>query len=147
MSRAERRRQQKTAAKSQIPAPLNVRNFTLKQISEATGVRTEILKEHLETKEKEIRLAVIRESQEKLCRAEDYLAAANVLISLFAIKMTWGFTKANHKFLENLNPAMHYVNRIGVDEAYEQLKKEMGIRLEFDSMDINKEFGFGEYDD
>lgn len=147
MNRAERRRRQKTATKSQIPAPLNVRNFTLEQISDTTGVRIESLKEYLNARENEIRLAIIQEAQEKLCKAEDYLAVANVLISLFAIKMTWGFTKANQRFLENLNAAMQYVNRIGIDEAYKQIKTEMGVRLEFDSMDINKEFGFGEYDD
>lgn len=76
-------------------------------------------------------------------KAEDYIAVANILISLLAIKMTWGFTKANQKFLENLNPAKDYLERNGVEKVYQELHKQMGIELLFDNMDINKEFGFG----
>lgn len=38
-----------------------------------------------------------------------------------------------------------YVSRNGIEKTYQELQKQMGIELEFDSMDINKEFGFGEY--
>ena len=57
--------------------------------------------------------------------------------------MTWGYTKANQRFLENLNPAKEYLERNGVEKVYKELNEQMGIELEFDSMDINKEFGFG----
>ena len=95
-------------------------------------------------REKEMMEAFQQESQEKLWKAEDYIAVGNILISLYAIKMTWGFTKANQRFLENLNAAKAYVERMGIEKAYQQAHKEMGIELEFDSVDINKEFGFGE---
>lgn len=155
MNRAERRRQQKSAEKTRLSAPYNFKNFKLEQISKVTGARVESLKLYLEQREdemrkelyKEISEELISESQEKLWKAEDYIAVANVLISLFAIKKTWKFTKANQRFLENLNSAMEYVEKIGVEKAYQEAKETMGIELKFDSMDINKEFGFGESED
>ena len=155
MNRAERRRQQKVAEKTRLSAPYNFSNFSLEQISKATGARVESLKLYLMQLEEELRKELykeiseelISESQEKLWKAEDYIAVANVLISLFAIKKTWKFTKANQRFLENLNSAMEYVEKIGVEKAYQEAKETMGIELEFDSMDINKEFGFVERED
>ena len=155
MNRAERRRQQKAAEKTRLSAPYNFKNFKLEQISKATGARVESLKLYLMQLEEEMRKELykeiseelISESQEKLWKAEDYIAVANVLISLFAIKKTWKFTKANQRFLENLNSAMEYVEKIGVEKAYQEAKEIMGIELEFDSMNINKEFGFGERED
>ena len=155
MNRAERRRQQKAAEKTRLSTPYNFSNFSLEQISKATGARVESLKLYLMQREEELRKELykeiseelISESQEKLWKAEDYIAVANVLISLFAIKKTWKFTKANQRFLENLNSAMEYVEKIGVEKAYQEAKETMGIELEFDSMDINKEFGFGKRED
>jgi len=147
MNRAERRRQQKAAEKTRLNAPYNFSNFSLEQISKATGARVESLKLYLMQREDEMREALIKKSQEKLWKAEDYIAVANVLISLFAIKKTWGFTKSNQRFLENLNSAKEYIEEIGIEKAYQEAKETMEIELEFDSMDINKEFGFGERED
>ena len=159
MNRAERRRQQKATEKTRLNAPYNFSNLSLEQISKVTGARVESLKLYLGQGDQEMRKELrkelykeiseelISESQEKLWKAEDYIAVANVLISLFAIKKTWKFTKANQRFLENLNSAMEYVEKIGVEKAYQEAKETMGIELEFDSMNINKEFGFGERED
>ena len=145
MNRAERRRQQKAAEKTRLNAPYNFSNFSLEQISKATGARVESLKLYLEQREDEMREALIKKSQEKLWKAENYIAVANVLISLFAIKKTWGFTKSNQRFLENLNSAKEYIEEVGIEKAYQEAKETMEIEL--DSMDINKEFGFGERED
>lgn len=147
MNRAERRRQQKAAEKSRIPIPYNFSNFSLEQISKTTGARVETLKLYLKQREDEMRKELIKESQEKLWKAEDYIAVANILISLYAIKMTWGFTKANQRFLDNMNSAKEYVERVGVEQAYKECHDLMDINIEFDSFDINKEFGFGESED
>lgn len=144
MNRAERRRQQKAAEKSRIPMPYNFSNFSLEQISKTTGARIESLKLYLKQREDEMRKELIKESQEKLWKAEDYIAVANILISLYAIKMTWGFTKSNQRFLDNINPAKEYVERVGIEQAYKECRDLMDINIEFDSFDINKEFGFGE---
>ena len=144
MNRAERRRQQKAAEKSRIPMPYNFSNFSLEQISKTTGARIESLNLYLKQREDEMRKELIKESQEKLWKAEDYIAVANILISLYAIKMTWGFTKSNQRFLDNINPAKEYVERVGIEQAYKECRDLMDINIEFDSFDINKEFGFGE---
>lgn len=39
MNRAERRRQQKATEKTRLSAPYNFKNFSLEQISKATGAR------------------------------------------------------------------------------------------------------------
>ena len=147
MNRAERRRQQKATEKTRLSAPYNFKNFSLEQISKATGARVESLKLYLMQREDEMREELIKESQEKLWKAEDYIAVANVLISLFAIKKTWGFTKSNQRFLENLNSAKEHIEEVGIEKAYQEATKTMGIKLEFDSININKEFGFGESED
>lgn len=144
MNRAERRRQQKAAEKSRIPIPYNFSNYSLEQISKTTGARVETLKLYLKQREDEMREAMIKESQEKLWKAEDYIAVANILISLYAIKMIWGFTKSNQRFLDNINPAKEYVERVGIEQAYKECRDLMDINIEFDSFDISKEFGFGE---
>ena len=151
MNRAERRRQQKAAEKSRNPIPYNFSNYSLEQISKTTGARVETRKLYLKQREDEMRKEIseelISESQEKLWKAEDYIAVANVLISLFAIKKTWGFTKPNQRFLENLNSAKEHIEEVGIEKAYQEAKETMGIKLEFDSININKEFGFGERED
>ena len=151
MNRAERRRQQKATEKTCLKAPYNFSNFSLEQISKATGARVESLKLYLMQREDEMRKEIseelIKESQEKLWKAEDYIAVANVLISLFAIKKTWRFTKSNQRFLENLNSAKEHIEEVGIEKAYQEAKETMGIKIEFDSININKEFGFGESED
>lgn len=121
-----------------IPAPLNITGFTMEQAYRQTGVRIESLKTYLDSKEQEIREQLIKESQEKLWKAEDYIAVANILISVIAIK------KANQNFIDKITEAERYVEEIGVEAAYKEIKEEMGLQIEFDSFDINKEFGFGE---
>lgn len=137
--------------KTRLNAPYNFSNFSLEQISKVTGAKVESLKLYLMQREEEMRKEIseelISESQEKLWKAEDYIAVANVLISLFAIKKTWGFTKSNQGFLENLNSAKEHIEEVGIEKAYQEAKETMGIKLEFDSININKEFGFGERED
>ena len=110
----------------------------MEQASRQTGVRIESLKTYLDAREQEIKEQLIKESQEKLWKAEDYIAVANILISVIAIK------KANQNFIDKITEAERYVEEIGVEAAYKEIKEEMGLQIEFDSFDINREFGFGE---
>ena len=133
MNRAERRRQQKAAEKSRNPIPYNFSNYSLEQISKTTGARVETLKLYLKQREDEIRKEIseelISESQEKLWKAEDYIAVANVLISLFAIKKTWGFTKSNQRFLENLNSAKDTLKKLELKKHTRKQKKQWELNL------------------
>lgn len=142
MTRAERRRQAKMQEKCQVPLNLNL---TVAQVAGMTGQQASILQTYLKRMEQQKTDAVIREAQEKLERAEDYITITNIIISLYAIKFSWGFTKANKKFLKNWKAAMDYVNRIGVAKAYELAHKEMDIDVEFEDLanyNIYEEMGF-----
>jgi hypothetical protein len=114
----------------------------MEQISRQTGVRIESLKAYLNAREQEIKEQLIKESQEKLWKAEDYIAVANIMISLIAIKKTWGFKKSNQRFIENIEAATEYLEKVGIEAAYKEIKDEMELTFEFDSIDINKEFRF-----
>lgn len=87
MNRAERRRQAKELSKSKMPLPLNVA-LPVEGAADITGQEAVALKTYLELKEKEIRenvtAALMKEAQEKLTRAEDYIAIINILIILYA---------------------------------------------------------------
>ena len=117
-------------------APLNITNYQTEKIAALVGVKTNALMAWQEAREKEITDATVDEFNEKLCRAEDYLAFANVLISMYAIKMTWGFTRSQERFLQNLNAAHQYIKRIGEKEAFRQVTEEWGTSLEFDDFEI-----------
>lgn len=124
--------------------PLNIAGYSIQQISSLTGARVDSLKTWIAARDEELHQTYLEEFQGKLWKAEDYIAVANVLISLLAIKMSWGFTKANQKFVSNLNAATEYLNRNGVEKVYQELHEQMDVTFEFDSIDINKEFGFVE---
>ena len=128
--------------------PLNL-NLTVAQVAGMTGQQASVLQTYLKRMEQQtteaVTDAVIREAQEKLERAKDYITITNIIISLYAIKFSWGFTKANKKFLHNWKAAMDYVNRIGVAKAYELAHKEMDIDVEFEDLanyNIYEEMGF-----
>lgn len=135
MNRAERRRQLRQQEKSRLPLNSNV---SVAEIAGMTGQDVAILQTYLKLKENEITEiatdACIREAQEKLERAEDYITIANIIISLYAIKMTWGFTKSNKRFLKNYNAAKDYVDRVGIAKAYELAKKDMDVDIEFEDL-------------
>ena len=88
MTRAERRRQARMQEKCQVPLNLNL---TVAQVSGMTGQQASILQTYLKRMEQQTTEtatdAVIREAQEKLERAEDYITVTNIIISLYAIKL------------------------------------------------------------
>lgn len=55
--------------------------------------------------------------------------------------------KIQSEILRNLNSAKEHIEEVGIEKAYQEAKETMGIKLEFDSININKEFGFGESED
>lgn len=168
--RAEKRRQQREAEKRAaktvknlalltghreadiktfITPPTTVVNFPINKIASLTGAKIETLNWWLKAREKELfeycEKETIKTAQEKLYRAENHIAFINVMISLLAIKMTWGYTKANGRWLKNLNAASDFIKRYGVKYTYDMLVKEMDLgELEFDSFDIDEELRLGE---
>ena len=129
--------------------PDMVANFPATKIASLTGTKVETLNWWIKAREKELfeycEKETIKTAQEKLWRAENHIMFINILISLLAIKMTWGFTKANIKWLQNLNAASDFVKRYGVKYTYDMLVKEMNLgELEFDSFDVYEELRLGE---
>ena len=167
--RAEKRRQQREAEKRAaktvknlalltgqneddirpLVTPDMVANFPAGKIASLTGTKVETLNWWIKAREKELfeycEKETIKTAQEKLYLAENHIAFINIMISLLAIKMTWGFTKANNRWLKNLNAASDFIKRYGVKYTYDMLVKEMDIgELEFDSFDIEEELEMGE---
>lgn len=128
--RAQLRRQQRELNK--LPAPVNVRGFSREMMASSLGVKIQLLDEWAEAQRRDFCV----EFNEKLRDAENYVAFTNVLISCMAIHMTWGYTKAIGKFIDNLNPAMEFVKRTGVRKTYEIIEKEYGHFLEFDDFEV-----------
>lgn len=119
--------------------PLNPTNYQLNQISALTGAKIDSLRAWTDAREREIREAAIEVYTEKLHRSEDHATFVNLLISMYAIKMTWGFTKSQARFVENLNRAQEYIRGVGIRAAFEQIMKECGTLLEFDDFGIEDE--------
>ena len=128
--------------KSMHAAPYNIGNMSIQQLSKVTGVKVDSLKFWCAEREKDMERDFQNQFQEKFVRCEDYICIANILMSLWAIHKTWGFTKSVTRFLDNLNDAQKYVDEMGIQEFYEKVNKEWGVELLFDSVDLNKEFGF-----
>ena len=135
-------------------APLNLTNYQIDKIAALTGAKIDSLRawqaereremmkaaqDFIAQREIELRNQAAAEFTEKLHRAEDHAAFVNILISMYALKMTWGFTKAQVRFLENLNPAEAYIRRVGVRAAFDQLMQDCGSVLEFTDFEIEDE--------
>lgn len=152
--RSELRRIQREAEKKQKRVentiqnlPLNVLSCSEEQVMRNFNLSTYELKTYLERMEKQIKTDLIAEYQEKLYMAEDYIAVGYLVTVIYALKMS----RKSHertkdliqRMLDNLNVATEYVERIGIQKAYKDAHEDFGINIEFDSIDINKEFGFG----
>ena len=57
---------------------------------------------------------------------------------MYAIKMAYGFTEEQSKFVESLNPAEAYIRRVGIRKAFEDIMKDCGTLLEFDDFEIEE---------
>ena len=115
--------------RSLIPAPLNITGFTMEQASRQTGVRIESLKTYLDSKEQEIREQLIKESQEKLWKAEDYIAVANILISVIAIKKAWDSRKRTRISLIRLPKPKDMLRKLALKQHTRKLRKKWVCRL------------------
>lgn len=125
------------------PKTVSIGGMTIYDVSRETGTKIETLKRYLKARENEIFEGVRKEAQEKILKAEDYITVSNILCSMWAIHETWGYTKAIQRYIDNYNASVQKLNEMGVQEMYEELRRITGVEIEFDSMDLNKEFGFG----
>lgn len=106
--RAELRRQKKEQEKRQA--------FMIGQMPDAIpkDVLTQAVDVWTDIREAEIRQRVTEDFKQAAYDMESMASVTNLLISMYAIKMTWGFTKAQDRFLKNLEPAKAYIKRVGL---------------------------------
>lgn len=125
------------------PKTVSIGGMTIYDVSRETGTKIETLKWYLKARENEIFEGVRKEAQENILKAEDYITVSNILCSMWAIHETRGYTKAIQRYIDNYNASVQKLNEMGVRAMYEELRRITGVEIEFDSMDLNKEFGFG----
>ena len=121
--------------------------MTAAEVSGVTGIKLEILQKWLTRMQKNLSAAYQKEAQEKLLKAEDCLSAANIICTALAIHETWGYKKALDRYMDNYSAAVKKMNSIGLKALYNELHEKTGVTLEFEDMDIAKEFGFGGTED
>lgn len=126
------------------PKTVSIGGMTIYDVSRETGAKIETLKRYLKARENEIFEGVRKEAQNNILKAEDYITVSNILCSMWAIHETWGYTKSIQRFIDNYNAASQALNKMGVQGMYNMLHEMTGVQIEFDNVDLNKEFGFGD---
>lgn len=126
------------------PKTVSIGGMTIYDVSRETGAKIETLKRYLKARENEIFEGVRKEAQNNILKAEDYITVSNILCSMWAIHETWGYTKSIQRFIDNYNAASQTLNKMGVQGMYNMLHEMTGVEIEFDNVDLNKEFGFGD---
>ena len=126
------------------PKTVSIGGMTIYDVSRETGAKIETLKRYLKARENEIFEGVRKEAQNNILKAEDYITVSNILCSMWAIHETWGYSKSIQRFIDNYNVASQALNKMGVQGMYNMLHEMTGVEIEFDNVDLNKEFGFGD---
>lgn len=127
--RAELRRQKKEQEKRQA--------FMIGQMPDAIpkDVLTQAVDVWTDIREAEIRQRVTEDFKQAAYDMESMASVSNLLISMYAIKMTWGFTKSQDRFLKNLEPAKAYIKRVGIKKAYNEIMDLVDTDIWFEDFD------------
>lgn len=127
--RAELRRQKKEQEKRQA--------FMIGQMPDAIpkDVLTQAVDVWTDIREAEIRQRVTEDFKQIAYDVETMASVTNLLISMYAIKMTWGFTKSQDRFLKNLEPAKAYITRVGLKKAFEEIMEVVDTDISFEDFD------------
>lgn len=140
MNRAERRRN----AKLGMPVAVQPRLVASGYVDHATGKKYADVNDYLDDMEKTMASQAARIAADIMYHCENYICFANIIIMLIAMKMAVGnlktVQKSYQKIIDNYNVASEYVDKIGIREAYNELKRDYDIDMEFDDFDINLPF-------
>lgn len=118
----------------QVPVVLNLSDTT--KVSKDIGLKVGQLEAWADIQREEQRKAFTKEFNTRLEQAEDFIGLANILISVKAINLTWGYKQAIGRYVNNLDKAHEYIRQVGVRKAFIDLNKEYGLDLEFDAFEI-----------
>ena len=140
MNRAERRRMKKEG----MPVATQPRLVMTGYVDDVTGKKYANINDYLNDMEKIMAEQAANVAAEIMYSCENYICFANIIIMLLAVKMTVGNLKtvqrSYQKIIENFNNASEYMDKIGIRNAYEELKRDYGIDMEFEDFDINLPF-------
>lgn len=131
-----------------IPADA-VKTMNAIQVSQATGVKIQLIKAWCDENVHAIWKDCIEQTNDILYRAECYMAQANVIMMLYAVALTFGdlktVQKGMNRLVKNLFPAQQYVDKVGIKTAFEELQAEYGVYdLEYEDFDINELWDYKE---
>lgn len=153
--RSELRRMQREAEKKQkqsgveSPAkslPLNVLSCSEEEVRKSFDLSVYELNVYLNRMQNELKADLMKEYQQKLLVAEDYIMVGCIMTVIYALKMSRKNREHTkdliQRMLDNLNTATKYVERVGIQKAYQEAHEDFDINIEFDSIDINETFGF-----
>ena len=127
--RAELRRQKKEQEKRQA--------FMIGQMPDAIPKDDLVwaVDKWTDLREAQIRQRVTEDFKQAAYDMESMASVTNLLISMYAIKMTWGFTKSQDRFLKNLEPAKAYITRVGLKKAFEEIMEVVDTDIWFEDFD------------
>lgn len=144
LRRIQREAEKKRTTSKEVTVPINVLYGSQNQVQRDFNLSIPELKAYLERMEQELQ----KEYMEKLNKAEDYIAVGFLMTVIYALKMSRKNREHTkdliQRMLDNLNIATEYVERVGIEQAYKNAHEDFDITIEFDSIDINKEFNFTE---
>lgn len=98
-------------------------------------VLTQAVDAWTDIREAEIRQRVTEDFKQAAYDMESMASVTNLLISMYAIKMTWGFTKSQDRFLKNLEPAKAYIKRVGLKKAFDEMMDLVDTDIWFEDFD------------
>lgn len=140
MNRAERRRN----AKIGMPIATQPKLVVSGYVDHVTGKKYTDINAYLEDMEKTIAQEASEIAADIMYDCENYIAFANIIILLFAVKKAVGnlktVQKSFQKIIDSYNEASDYVDKKGIKEAYAELKSDFGIDMDFEDFDINLPF-------
>lgn len=143
MNREQRRRQAKEVAKGNISIPSY--RIGVKYVDPVSGQKFDSVNDYIDHMEREIAKQSSQIAAEIMWECENYIQAGMMLGLLLSVKKSQAgklktVQRSYQEILDNFNESMEYIDKNGIRETYEELKKEMGINLEFDDFDINTPF-------
>lgn len=143
---AEKKQKQSGAENPAKSLPLNVLSCSEEEVRKSFNLSVYELNVYLNRMQNELKADLVKEYQQKLLVAEDYIMVGCIMTVIYALKMSRKSREHTkdliQRMLDNLNKATKYVERVGIQKAYQEAHEDFDINIEFDSIDINETFGF-----
>lgn len=143
-NRALRRKLEREKNKGQnTKVGVDVSEWDSERLARYAGVNVDALNTWCQCKATELAIDIASSMVDTLLESENYIAGVNVLVTLYALKKTFGGLKTVQKnmdkFLANMSKGVRYIEEQGARTAYDEICKGCGITpFELEDFDINK---------